>query len=190
MLQATELRKGHIINYEGGLWMILSVEHITPGNWRGFVKAKMRNINTGGGAEVRFSSTDKFEQAHVETKQVDYSYFDGSNFVFMDPVSYEQIFIHKDKIGEDDAKWLVENMKLTLTLHEGNPMGIELPPSMEAKVIETEPNLRGATVSNVFKPAKLENGVTVTVPPFIEVGEVILVDPREGKYLERAGGKK
>jgi elongation factor P len=190
MLQATELRKGHIIHYEGGMWMILSVDHVTPGNWRGFVKAKMRNINTGGGAEVRFGSTEKFEQAHVETKEVDYSYFDGSNYVFMDPISYEQIFIHKDKVGEDDAKWLVENMKLTLTLHEGNPMGIELPPSMEAKVVETEPNLRGATVSNVFKPAKLENGVTVTVPPFIEVGEVILVDPREGKYLERAGGKK
>jgi elongation factor P len=93
-------------------------------------------------------------------------------------------------VGADEGKWLVENMELTLTLHEGVAMGIELPPALEAKVVETEPNLRGATVSNVFKPAKLENGITVTVPPFIEVGEVILVDPREGKYLERAGNKK
>lgn len=190
MLQATELRKGHIIKHKGELWRVLETMHMTPGNLRGFVRAKLRNLKSGGSIEERFQSTDKFEQAIVETKEVEYSYVDGGNLVFLDPTTYEQIYVPKGLVDAEDLPWLQENMGVTLTVCEGEPTGIELPPAVEATVVETEPFLRGATVSNVFKPAKLDNGVSIQVPPFIERGERIVVNPREKKYVERASEKK
>jgi elongation factor P len=189
MLQATELRKGHIIKHKDDLWMVLDTLHVTPGNWRGFVKAKLRNLRTGGGSEERFQSTDKFEQPHVELKQVEFSYSDANGYVFMDPHSYEQITIPKEKLSEEDRRWLQENMGVNLQLVDGEPLAIELPSTVEIKIQDTEPQMRGATAAASYKPAILENGVKITVPPFIQIGELVLVNPREGTYLGRAGGK-
>lgn len=189
MLSATDLRKGHVIEYKNQLWIVLDATHITPGNLRGFVRGKIRSLQTGASIEERFSSDQKFEQAFIEQKEAAYSYEEQANFIFIDPKSYEQIFVGKNLVSEEEAKWLSEGMKVTLNLHDGNPISISLPPSVELKVMETEPYLKGATISNVFKPAKLENGITVQVPPFIEQGEIVRVSPSEGKYLERASKK-
>jgi len=189
MLQATELRKGHIIKHNGDLWIVLDTIHVTPGNWRGFVKAKIRNLRTGSGAEERFQSDEKFEQPLVELKQIEFSYADANGYVFMDPHSYEQVTIPKEKIVEEDRKWLQENLVLNLQLVDGEPLTIELPTMVELKVVETEAQMRGATAAASYKPALLENGVKITVPPFVQVGEVVQVNPREGTYLGRAGGK-
>ncbi len=185
MLSATELRKGHVISYKNQLWIVQDALHITPGNLRGFVRAKMRSLQTGVLIEERLQSTDKFEQAFIEQREVEFSYKDQNSYVFSDPKTYEQISVRKDLVSDDDAPWFVDGMKLKINLHEGEPFGIELPQALELKVVSTEPFLKGATVSNVFKPAKLENGLTVQVPPFIDQGEVIRVSPVDRKYIER-----
>jgi elongation factor P len=185
MLSATEVRKGHVIEYKGDLWMVHWTHHVTPGNLRGFVRIKMRNVKTGVMIEERFSSTDRFEQAILETREVEFSYRDGATFVFLDS-SYEQIPVGQDLVDETTQKWLVEGLKCGMTFHENSPIGVDLPPSILAKVVETEPHMKGATAAASYKPAILENGARVTVPPFIQVGETIKVDPREGTYIERA----
>jgi elongation factor P len=186
MLSATQLRAGHIIIYKEDLCKVLSMVHYTPGNKRGFFRTKLRNLRTGATLEEKLMADQKFEQPYIETKEVEYSYADANSFVFMDPQTYEQIFIPKDTIGEDDQKWLKENVVVSLQLVDGEPLSVELPANVELKVAETEPQIKGATQSNSFKPATLENGVKITVPPFIQVGEVVRVDPREAKYIERA----
>lgn len=189
MLSATELRKGHIIEYKGDLYLIYHTDHRTRGNLRGFVAVKMRNLRTGSMIEERFASDDRFEQAVIENREAEYSYQDGRNYVFIDPTTYEQISVSDEMLGED-ARWLVEGMRVTLQVYEGSVIGVELPARVTVRVVETEPQLKTATITNVFKPARLENGITIQVPPFIENGELIEVNPREGEYLGRAAEKK
>lgn len=184
MLQATEVRKGHVVKWENGLWTVVSVTHITPGNWRAIIQIKLRNIQTGVAKEQRFSSSDKLEQAHIELVDMEYLYADGVNLVFMNQENFEQIPIHKDVVGED-VKWMKENIICKIQFYEGRVTGVELPPSVELKIVETEPGLKGATVTNVYKQAKLETGAMITVPPFIAEGEIVRVDTRSGEYMER-----
>lgn len=184
MAGATEIRKGMVVNYDGQLNLIIGTYHHTPGNLRAVIQIKMKNLKTGTTKEIRFSSGDKLEVVIIEQIDMEYLYADGDTFVFMNQKNYEQVSLHKDLLGED-VQWMKENLVCKVSFYEGSAMSIELPASVELKVVETEPSLKGATVTNVYKPAKLETGAVVPVPPFIEPGEIIRVDTREGKYLER-----
>jgi elongation factor P len=184
MLGATEVRKGMVVRWEGQLWYVISVYHHTPGNLRAVIQIKLRNLASGSSREQRFSSGDKLEQAFIDQQEMEYLYQDGDSYVFMNQENFEQISIHKEILG-DDIQWIKENIVCKIDTFEGAIIGVELPAAVELKVLETEPGLKGATVTNVYKAAKLETGAVVQVPPFIENGAVIRVDTREGKYLDR-----
>jgi len=184
-IQASSIRRGVIIVYNGVPHRVLDFQHRTPGNLRAFVQVKMRNLRTGASTEQRFSATEMVERATLEQHEMEYLYSDGEMHHFMNSETYEQIALDNEMLG-DAVNYLVPNLKIQVEFFEGQPIGIELPPVVELKVIETEPSLKGATVSNVNKPAKLETGVTIQVPPFIEEGDLIRVDPSEGRYIERA----
>lgn len=185
MIQATQVRPGMVILLEGNLYRVLSVNHVTPGNWRGMVQTKLRNLKTGSNYEHRFRSEDRVEQGNLEQHEMEYLYSSGDEYVFMNTKTFEQVHLDREVLG-DAVHYLTSNCKLDIDFYEGNPVAIELPLTVDLKVVETEPGLKGATVTNQLKPAKLETGLVVQVPAFISVGEVIRVDTAEGKYLERA----
>jgi len=184
-ISATQIRRGMVILFNGDLCKVMEFRHHTPGNLRAMVQAKLRNIKTGSSFEHRFRSNDSVERASLEQHEMEYMYSDGSHHHFMNPENYEQVALSEEELG-DAAPWLTPGLKLQAEFYEGAPIGIDLPPSMELTVTRTEPSMKGATVSNVNKPATLENGVTVTVPPFVNEGDRIRVDPTEGRYIERA----
>jgi elongation factor P len=185
MIPATQLRPGMVIKFNNELYSVFKMEHRTPGNLRGFVQAKMRNFKTGTMIEHRFSSEDRVERASLDEQEMEYLYDDGEYFYFMNTESYEQMHLTRDLLG-DSTNFLIPNLKVNVEFYEGKPMSVELPPSVDLTVVETEPSLKGATVSNVTKPAKLETGLVVQVPPFISEGEKIRVSTSEMAYLERA----
>jgi elongation factor P len=185
MLSATQLRPGMVIKFNNELFSVFKMEHRTPGNLRGFVQVKMRKLSSGSMMEHRFSSEDKVEKALLDQHEMEYLYDDGEYFYFMNIETYEQMHLMKDLLG-DATNFLIPNLKVTVEFHEGKPLGVELPPTVDLLVVETEPSLKGATVSNVTKPAKLETGLVVQVPPFIAEGEKIRVSTSESAYLERA----
>jgi elongation factor P len=185
MISATQLRPGMVIKFNNELYTIFSMTHRTPGNLRGFVQVKMRSLRTGSMTEHRFSSEDKVERAALEEHEMEYLYDDGEYYYFMNIESFEQMHLTRDLLG-DSVQFLIPQLKVTVEFYEGKPIGVELPPSVDMTVIETEPGLKGATVSNVTKPAKLETGLIVQVPPFINEGEKIRVSTSEFAYLERA----
>ena len=185
MVQATQLRPGMIVKMEGDLYAVFSLFHRTPGNKRGFVQAKLRNLRSGSMIEHRFRSEDFLERAVLDEKEMEYLYNDGEAYFFMDSETFDQVHLPRELLG-DSVDYLTANIHLKIEFYEGKPIGVELPPAVEMKVIETEPGIKGATVSNVMKPAKLETGLVVQVPPFISTGEVIRVDTADGTYLERA----
>ena len=174
-----------VVKFNNELYSVFKMEHRTPGNLRGFVQAKMRNFKTGTMIEHRFSSEDRLEKAMLDEQEMEYLYDDGEYFYFMNIETYEQMHLTKDLLG-DATDYLIPNMKVAVEFYEGAPMSVELPPNVVLTVVETEPGLKGATVSNVTKPAKLETGLVVQVPPFINEGEKIRVSTSEGAYLERA----
>ena len=184
-IPATQIRRGMVILFEGKLCKVVDFRHHTPGNLRAMVQTKLRDLKTGSSFEHRFRSADTVERASLEQHEMEYLYSDGSGHTFMNTENYEQTALSEDDLG-DMAQWLLPGMRIQAEYYEGSPIGIDLPPSIELTVVETEPTLKGATVSNVNKPAKLENGVTITVPPFINPGDRIRVDPNEGRYIERA----
>ena len=185
MISATQMRPGMVIKYNNELYTVFSVSHRTPGNLRGFVQAKMRSLRTGSMTENRFSSEDKVDKAVMEQHDMEYLYDDGEYYYFMNIETYEQMHLMKDLLG-DAVNYLIPNLKVAVEFYEGKPISVELPPTVTMTVIETEPGLRGATVSNVTKPAKMETGLMVAVPAFITEGEKIKVNTAEGTYQERA----
>ena len=185
MISATQLRPGMVIKWNKDLFSIFKMEHRTPGNLRGFVQVKMRNFKSGTMVEHRFSSEDKVERAALEEHEMEYLYDDGEFYYFMNTETFEQMHLTKDLLG-DATYFLIPSIKLAVEFYEGKPIGVELPPSVVMTVVETEPGIKGATVSNVTKPAKLETGLVVQVPPFINEGEKIKVSTAEQTYLERA----
>lgn len=184
-ISATQIRRGMVIVFEGQPCKVLEFRHHTPGNLRAMIQTKLRNIRTGASFEHRFRSADTVDRASLEQHEMEYLYSDGSHHHFMNTENYEQTALSEDDLG-DAAQWLMPGMRIQAEFYEGAPIGIDLPPSMELTVTSTEPTLKSATVSNVNKPATLENGVTITVPPFINEGDRIRVDPTEGRYIERA----
>jgi len=185
MISATQLRPGMVVKFNNELYSIFKMEHRTPGNLRGFVQVKMRKLSSGTMIEHRFSSEDRVEKAALDEHEMEYLYDDGEYFYFMNTESFEQMHLTRDLLG-DSTNFLIPNLKVNVEFYEGKPMSVELPPTVDLTVVETEPGLKGATVSNVTKPAKLETGLVVQVPPFINQGEKIRVSTSEVAYLERA----
>lgn len=185
MAAANDLRKGQAIKYNGNTAIVLDVQHRTPGNLRAFVQAIIRYINTGKSADVRFGSTDKVELVDISRTTLEFSYKDNSGYHFMDPETYDTVTLNDNLLGEA-KEYLVENLKVEVLYTEGRPVQVELPSSVQLKVVEAPEGLRGDTASNVTKPAILETGKTVNVPLFINEGELIKIDTRTGNYMGRA----
>jgi elongation factor P len=184
-IPATQLRPGMIIKHNNDLHSVFSVEHRTPGNLRAFIQAKLRNLRTGAMFEHRFRSPDPIEKINVDEVKMEYLYQDGDDYYFMNTENYEQLHLNKDILGEA-VNYLTANLQIQVEFFDGKAVGIELPQTVELRVIETEPGLKSATASSVTKPAKTETGLVVHVPPFINEGETIRVDTAEGAYLSRA----
>jgi len=185
MAAANDLRKGMAIKYNGNAAIVLEVHQRTPGNLRAFVQAISRYINTGKSADVRFGSTDKVEFVEIDRKQLEFSYKDKDGYHFMDPETYDTITFQESFLG-DTKDYLVENLAVQVLYAEGKPVELELPPSVNLKVVESAEGLRGDTASNVTKQAILETGKTVNVPLFIQEGETVKIDTRTGAYMGRA----
>ena len=184
-IPATQLRPGMVIKHNNDLHSVFSVEHRTPGNLRAFIQAKLRNLRTGAMFEHRFRSPDPIEKIVVDEVDMEFLYSDGDDFYFMNTESYEQTHLKRETLG-DAVEYLTPNLQIKVEFYDSKPVGIELPQTVELTVVETEPGLKSATASSVTKPAKLETGLVVQVPPFINEGEKIRVDTAEGAYLSRA----
>jgi len=185
MIQATQMRPGMVIKFENELYSVFSVFHRTPGNLRGFVQARMRSLRSGNMTEHRFSSEDRVERAALDEHEMEYLYDDGEFYYFMNTETFEQMHLTKDLLG-DAVQYLTPQLNVKVEFYEGKPISVELPAAVELTVVETEPGLKGASVSNVTKPAKLATGLVVQVPPFSSEGDKIRVNTAEGTYLERA----
>jgi elongation factor P len=184
-MNANDLRPGMVIRHNDELFSIHKAEHRTPGNLRAFVQARMRNLRTGALIDHRFRSTDAVERAILDETEMQYLYSDGDSYFFMNTANYEQIHLHKDVVG-DRAQYMVPDVMIKVVFFEGNPVDVQLPATVDLKVVETEPGMKGASATNVTKPAKMETGLIVQVPPFINEGEVIRIDTADGAYLERS----
>lgn len=184
MIYATQLRPGMIIRFNGELYSIFSVYHRTPGNKRGFVQARMRNLRNQTMIEHKFASEDRVERATLEQHDFEFLYADGDTYYFMNSETFEQIHLDKSVLG-DAIQYLVPQLQVTVLFHEGQPVSVELPPTVDLTVVETEPGLRSATASSVTKPARLETGLVIQVPPFVNQGDKVRVNTAEGTYQER-----
>ena len=184
-IPATQMRPGMIIKHNNELHAVFSVEHRTPGNLRAFIQAKLRNLRTGAMFEHRFRSPDPIDRVVVDEIAMEFLYNDGDDYYFMNTENYEQTHLKRDTLG-DAVDYLTANLQITVSFFDGVAVGIELPQTVELAVVETEPGLKSATASSVTKPATLETGLVVQVPPFINQGEKIRVDTAEGAYLSRA----
>ncbi len=183
-IPATQMRPGMVIKYKDDLHLVFSVEHRTPGNLRAFIQAKLRNIRTGAMFVERFRSPDPIDRVIVDEVKMEFLYNDGDDYYFMDE-QFEQTMLKRETLG-DAVEYLLPNLTIAVSFHDGKAVGIELPLVVEMTVVETEPGIKSATASSVTKPAKLETGLVVQVPPFINEGEKIRVDTAEGAYMSRA----
>ena len=179
-----DLRKGKVVKIGGRLVRITAFTHITPGNWRGMVQIKYKDILTGVGSNRRVRPEDKFEDVFLDSRKMQYLYQSGDNYVFMDLENYEQPEISGEIVG-DAANYLRENDECSIRYYEGDVVSLELPSSVVLEVEYTEPGARGDTVSNVTKPAKLETGIEIKVPNHIHIGDKVRVDTRTGDFMER-----
>lgn len=184
MLDATQIRKGMVIILDGDLYRVMEMQLVTPGRWKAMVQTKLRNIKTGNQTEHRFRSVETLEQAFLEEIEMEYLYKEGDNFVFMNLENYDQINLTAETIGEG-YKYLMANTVIKVEVFDGNPVGVAIPSNMDLKVVSTEPRVKGATQTALYKPAVLETGAQIQVPEFIKEGDVIKIDTREDKYLER-----
>ena len=184
-IQATRMKKGMLIKIENDLFRVLELQHVTPGNLRGFVRVKFRNIRSGTLSDQKLRSEDSVERATLDEREMQYLYQDGDDYYFMDTASYEQIHINSEALG-DSTSYLKPEMTINVEFYGSEPVGIELPQPVDLKVVDTVPGIKGATASNQIKPATTETGLVVSVPPFINNGDVIRVSTETGEYLARA----
>ncbi len=185
MISTSDFRNGLTIVLDGSVWQIIEFQHVKPGKGAAFVRTKLKNLENGMIQERNFRTTEKVERAHVETRKMQYLYSTGDEFTFMDTESYEQITLNRSQL-EDELKYLLENMTVNVIMYKGQTLGVELPNTVELKVVETEPGIRGDTASGGSKPAKLETGLVVQVPFFINEGDTLIIDTRTGEYVSRA----
>ena len=184
-IQATRLKKGMLVKMDQDLFRVLELQHVTPGNLRGFVRVKLRNIRSGTLSDQKLRSEDSVERATLDEREMQYLYQDGDDYYFMDTSSYEQIHINSEALG-DSVNYLKPEMTINVEFYGTEPVGIELPQTVDLKVVDTVPGIKGATASNQIKPATLETGLVVNVPPFINNGDMIRVSTETGEYLARA----
>lgn len=183
-MNANDIRKGMVLLHNNDPHYVMESTHRTPGNLRAFVQVRLRNLKTGNSFETRFSSTESVERVNLNREDMEFLYRDEDLYHFMNTENYEQVALNSDALG-DTAKYMQEGLKVQIEFYETDPLSVTLPSSIELEVVETEPEVKGATASNSPKPATLSNGVSVMVPPFIKQGEKIRINPNEDKYLER-----
>lgn len=184
MISVNDFKTGMTIELEGTVYAVVEFQHVKPGKGSAFVRAKLKNVKSGGNVEKTFRGGEKVHKAHLDKRDMQYLYNDGDSFVFMDNETYDQLAIPDEVLG-NGAKWLMENMNIGVLMYQEDIMGIELPNFVELTVAETEPGVKGDTATNVTKAAKLESGATVQVPLFVNEGDKIRVDTRVGEYMER-----
>jgi len=185
MVTAGDFRKGLTVEWEGGVWVIVDFQHVKPGKGAAFVRTKIKNIMTGAVVERSFNPTDKMPRAIIETKEMNYLYKDGDLYYFMDTETYEQFPLSHEQV-EDAIPYVKENTTVQVRFFKGSAFSVEAPNFVILEVTDTEPGFKGDTASNTYKPAKLETGLEVMVPLFINIGDMIRVDTRSGEYMERA----
>jgi elongation factor P len=182
----SDVRKGQVIVGEDGqLYNVVDRELITPGNWRAILNLKLKSLKTGSVTVNRVKPEDKVEIAYLDRREMQYLYADGDDLVFMDNETFDQLSLGKEWVG-DQALYMKENTNVHVVMFESKPISLDLPATVELKVVETEPSVKGATAAAQYKPATMETGLKITVPPFIGIGEVLQVDTRTGEYLSRA----
>lgn len=184
MISTSDFKNGMSINYKDQLYEILYFQHVKPGKGGAFVRTKLKNLNTGAITDKTFRAGEKVEKAVMDTKKMQFLYRDEHHYNFMDTKTYEQIPISKDHIGEKE-NFLLEDMEVSVIFYKSEPISVELPTFIEAKIIDTEPGVKGDTVNSNYKPAKIETGMTMQVPLFINKGDIIKVDTRTGEYITR-----
>jgi elongation factor P len=185
LVASTQLRVGNIIMHQNDLHRVMEMTHVTPGNWRGFVRTKLRNLRSGTQTEYRFRSEEKADRVSLEQQEMEYLYQSGDEYFFMNSETYEQLSLSKEDIG-DSVQYLIPNLKIRVELYEGRPIGVTLPKVVDLTVTDTPPAIKSATVTNELKPATMETGVVVRVPNFVSAGDVIRVDTETGDYVSRA----
>ena len=182
---ASSVRKGNVIDKDGKLYVVIRAENIHPGKGTPVTHLEMRRISDGVKTQERYKTTDSVEKAFIDETRYNYLYQDGDSYVFMEPSTFEQVHVPGTVLGDSSA-YLTENMEVTMMLHNGIPISIELPPRVVLEIVDTEPVVKGQTASSSFKPALLSNGVRTMVPPHITKGTRVVVQTEDGAYLERA----
>jgi elongation factor P len=185
LIQATQLRPGMVLEYNRGLWRVMTISHITPGNWRGMVQTKLRNVKTGTQTENRFRSEDRVERVILDQVKMQFLYQEGDDFHFMNTETYDQITLPKELV-EDVAGFLTPNLEVEVEFFETTPLNVSVPKTVNLKVVETEPGIRTAAVTNTLKPAKTETGLVVPVPHFVSEGDIISINTETKEYLGRS----
>ncbi|EXJ22770.1 Translation elongation factor P [Alkalibacterium sp. AK22] len=185
MISTSEFKTGLTIEYDGSIWRIMEFQHVKPGKGAAFVRSKLKNLRTGAIQDKTFRAGEKMETAHIETSSMQYLYENGGNHVFMDTSTYEQLEIPEERI-EDELKFMKENMQVEIMMYGSELLGVELPKKVELKVVETEPGIRGDTSGGGSKSATLETGAVVTVPLFVNVDDVLIINTDEKSYVSRA----
>ena len=185
MISSNDFRPGVTIEIDNQVWQVVDFQHVKPGKGAAFVRAKIKNLQTGAVIERTFNAGEKLPKAQVDRRPMQYLYADGDSFHFMDTETYDQVMLTKDQLTEA-LNFLKENMEITVLFFNGTIIGVELPNSVDLTVVETDPGIRGDTATGGTKPAKLETGYVVKVPMFINEGDVLRIDTRPGAYIERA----
>ena len=183
-INAGEIRVGMLLEYKNDLWQVLKTQHVKPGKGGAFAQVEMKSLNKNTKLNERFRSSETVEKASLEETTFNYLYSDERNYFFMDPKTFEQIEIKKEMIG-DKGKFLTENLEVSVSFYNENPLSIELPNQVNCKIETTDAALKGQTVSSSYKPATLDNGLNIQVPPFIEAGDEIIVDTRNLEYIKK-----
>jgi elongation factor P len=185
LIQATQLRPGMVLEYNGGLWRVMTITHITPGNWRGMVQTKLRNIRTGTQSENRFRSEDRVERVILDQVEMEFLYKEGDSFNFMNTETYDQ-FTLPEELVEDVEGFLTPNLRVEVEFYETTPLNVTVPKTVNLKVVATEPGVKTAAVTNTLKPAKTETGLVINVPHFVTEGDLITVNTETKEYVSRS----
>ena len=185
LIQATQLRPGMVLDYNGALWRVMTISHITPGNWRGMVQTKLRNIKTGSQTENRFRSEDRVERVILDQVQMEFLYREGDQFHFMDTKTYDQMTLPAEMV-EDVEGFLPPNTQVEVEFFDGTPLNVTVPKTVNLKVVSTDPGMKSAAVTNTLKPATTETGLVVQVPHFVAQGDIITINTETQEYLSRS----
>ena len=183
-INASEIRVGMLLEYKDDLWQVLKTQHVKPGKGGAFAQVEMKSLNKNTKLNERFRSSETVEKAALDESDYNYSYEDDQNYFFINPKSFEQIDVKKDLIGEK-GKLLTENLEVKISFYNENPISVELPNQVQCKIDTTDAALKGQTVSSSYKPAKLDNGLSLQVPPFIEAGDEVIIDTRNLEYVKK-----